>query len=469
MAIYSCSLKSIGKTTHAAGTAGAHIRYIAREGAAAAVFSEHMPQGAEAARTWMDQEERAARKNARVCDKIMVALPRELDAVQQAELVRDYLKDLTQGQVPWFAAIHHDKAHNPHAHIVIRDVSIQTRKRHLRLSDSPKDREKAGLIAKPVDWIRERWEHHANAALTKAGIDERIDRRTLEAQGVERVPTIHVGPNAKHIDENVAPPQSQIRVTYTGREIDYPIIDAGKTRRQHNAEIIDLNIEREARSADPATRAWAQFEREQRAKDRVVDNEIVAGQRRRTAIERRLKQGFQYRARQIRKARDEERAAARAFIREKYAAPLQTMKSAHRGKRDELADTHSRLSHRLMAFLDFTGRTRKRAKKAADMLEAELRSERITVAEVIAMTRIAQLEAVDARHKALFDELNMEKRLKINSLKETAYTERQREQGMLQEREAERESARVKTDKAIKQFVSFQKKRDRSKGRGFKL
>jgi hypothetical protein len=30
MAIYSCNLKSIGRTTHQAGTAGAHIRYISR-------------------------------------------------------------------------------------------------------------------------------------------------------------------------------------------------------------------------------------------------------------------------------------------------------------------------------------------------------------------------------------------------------------------------------------------------------
>jgi hypothetical protein len=30
MAIYSLNLKSIGRTTHAAGTAGAHLLYIAR-------------------------------------------------------------------------------------------------------------------------------------------------------------------------------------------------------------------------------------------------------------------------------------------------------------------------------------------------------------------------------------------------------------------------------------------------------
>lgn len=39
-----------------------------------------------------------------------------------------------------------------------------------------------------------------NAALERAGMDERIDRRTLEAQGIERVPTKHIGPQARQIE-----------------------------------------------------------------------------------------------------------------------------------------------------------------------------------------------------------------------------------------------------------------------------
>jgi hypothetical protein len=67
---------------------------------------------------------------------------------------------------------------------------------------------------------------------------------------------------------------------YPERVIDYPLIDAGRTRRERIAEIADLNIERAARSPDFQTRAMAQFEREQRTKDRVTEAEITAAARR---------------------------------------------------------------------------------------------------------------------------------------------------------------------------------------------
>ena len=98
MAIYSCNLKSIGRTTHAPGTAGAHIRYISRPEAQPVLIAEHMPTEGGPARAWADTRERALRKNARVIDKIRIALPKELDedqrAASQAELgVDDELSD----------------------------------------------------------------------------------------------------------------------------------------------------------------------------------------------------------------------------------------------------------------------------------------------------------------------------------------------------------------------------------------
>ncbi len=79
MAIYSCNLKSIGRSTHAAGTAGAHIRYISRPDADPVLLAERMPYEPDAARAWIDRAERAMRKNGRVLDKLRIALPAELD------------------------------------------------------------------------------------------------------------------------------------------------------------------------------------------------------------------------------------------------------------------------------------------------------------------------------------------------------------------------------------------------------
>jgi len=43
MAIFHLSHKTVGRSTHAAGTAGAHADYIEREQACRIAFGEHMP------------------------------------------------------------------------------------------------------------------------------------------------------------------------------------------------------------------------------------------------------------------------------------------------------------------------------------------------------------------------------------------------------------------------------------------
>ncbi|MFQ5717013.1 MAG: MobA/MobL family protein, partial [Nitrospinales bacterium] len=290
MALYSCNLSSIGKTTHQSGTAGAHIRYIARADAKPEILAEDMPDDPREARTFLDQQERDMRKNGRVIDKIRLALPHELDEAQRARLVQDFMADL-QGnkRVPWFAAIHQigKDAHNPHAHIAVHDRDIATGKRVLRLSDSARDRLKSGLPGpKAVEWIRQRWEEVGNRALARAGINARIDRRTLDAQGIDRLPTIHEGPRAQHINDNVKRPVSKPVMNGAGRVIDYPAIDKGRTRREFNAQIIDLNLERAARSKNPVTAAWAAFEKDQLAKDHALESQIAEDCRLRTAEHR---------------------------------------------------------------------------------------------------------------------------------------------------------------------------------------
>ena len=196
MAIYHLKHASVGRSTHDAGTAGAHVSYITRTGACREVIGSDMPvpvageRGGEA-RAWLDRQEEADRKNARVIDKVTIALPRELNAVQRVELVRAFAAEVTQGRVAWLAAVHDQgkDADNPHAHVVLRDRDLETGKMALRMSQSGS-----------TEMLRGTWERVCNAALERAGMDERIDRRTLEAQGIERVPTKHIGPQARQIE-----------------------------------------------------------------------------------------------------------------------------------------------------------------------------------------------------------------------------------------------------------------------------
>lgn len=172
------------------------MSYITRAGACREVLGSDMPvpaageRGGEA-RAWLDQQENADRKNARVIDKVTIALPLELDATQRVELVRAFAAEVTQGRVPWLAAVHDQDrdADNPHAHVVLRDRDLETGKTALRMSSKGS-----------TEMLRETWERACNAALERAGVDERIDRRTLEAQGIEREPTKHIGPQALQIE-----------------------------------------------------------------------------------------------------------------------------------------------------------------------------------------------------------------------------------------------------------------------------
>ncbi len=185
VAIYSLHLRSVGKTTHAPRTAGAHLRYITRPEARADLLAGRMPIGRHAARRWLDREERRDRQNARVIDKITAALPRELDTQQRRGLVMAFAERVTQGRAAWFAAIHQSgrDTHNPHAHIVIRDRDPETGKRVALLSEK-------GACRK----IRLLWEQAVNAALEAQGSPQRVTRLSHAVRGIEMLPQRHRGP-----------------------------------------------------------------------------------------------------------------------------------------------------------------------------------------------------------------------------------------------------------------------------------
>jgi hypothetical protein len=254
MAIYSLHHSWIGRSTHAARTAGAHIRYITRVEAATCITARHMPADRHKARAWLDKQENEDRKNARVIDKVMVALPIELSHRQRVQLVEAFAETMTCGRAPWFAAIHDagKDASNPHAHLVLRDRDVATGRRVMELSEMD-----------GTDRLRSAWERAANQALARAGFEARIDRRPLAAQGVDRKPEIHVGPNARVLAARgvrpVSAPLEVVRHRHGRHQlvvIDYPAIDRGHTRAEFNAEIQMGNAARElsraARDLSPA-------------------------------------------------------------------------------------------------------------------------------------------------------------------------------------------------------------------------
>jgi hypothetical protein len=341
----------------------------------------------------------------------------------------------------------------------IIDRDIDTGKRVLLLSDSPRDRAKAGLVPNGVEWLREVWETSANLALERAGLEARIDRRSLATQGIDRVPTIHIGPRAYYIDTAVWRPQSKVVPSPTPRHpdrvIDYPMIDGGRTRRERNAEIIDFNLEKAARSPDFETRLWAQFEREQRTSDRPIETQRITAARRRALEERRLRSRFKAQLREIRGKRHAEAALVRGWINQRLAPEIASLKARQNAQWAEMQRHRGRLINLFRKVINMSGQTmRKRAATALRALGRQHKRERAALAAHIRQTRAVQAEAVLVRYLPEIDAIKQSRRQQVAALKERHRDDMLHEDEALQLREAAREQAR----ESLKQQINAWKK-----------
>ena len=135
---------------------------------------------------WNEVERIEKRKDAQLVREVMVALPAELTHAQKQALIREYVQDefVEQGMIADIG--YHDfNSHNPHVHIMLtmREVDAEG------FGKKRREWNKRQLLERQ----RKAWEEYANRALERAGFEERIDRRTLKEQGIEREPQVHLG------------------------------------------------------------------------------------------------------------------------------------------------------------------------------------------------------------------------------------------------------------------------------------
>jgi hypothetical protein len=142
-----------------------------------------------------DASNRAA--SAQLAREVVVALPHELTDQQREWLVKDFVREqFTRKGMIADVNIHapggEGDQRNHHAHILVtmREIGPE--------GFGPKVRE--WNSREQVEHWREQWEGMANKHLERHGHDARIDRRTLEAQGIEREPTTHRGPHVDAIE-----------------------------------------------------------------------------------------------------------------------------------------------------------------------------------------------------------------------------------------------------------------------------
>lgn len=216
MAIYHLTAKTGSR--NGGQSAKAKADYIQREGRYSRDREEvlhtqsgHLPEWAERPADYWDGADLYERANGRLFKEIEFALPVELTLDQQRELVDEFARHLTEGErLPYTLAIHAGNGENPHCHLMIserKNDGIERPADQWFKRYNGKQPERGGAqkseSLKPKAWLeqtREAWSHYANRALEQAGHEARIDHRTLEAQGIERLPGIHLGPNVVEME-----------------------------------------------------------------------------------------------------------------------------------------------------------------------------------------------------------------------------------------------------------------------------
>lgn len=142
-------------------------------------------------RLWNEAERAEKRKDAQLAREIEVSLPHELTEQQREWLVKDFAREafVRRGYVVDIAIHTPDRGgdrRNHHAHLMITmralgpDGFAPMKDRSLNSTDQ-------------LEAWREQWANLANRHLERHGHDARVDHRSLEAQGIEREATSHVG------------------------------------------------------------------------------------------------------------------------------------------------------------------------------------------------------------------------------------------------------------------------------------
>jgi hypothetical protein len=187
-------------------------------------------EAANAERFWNALELFEKRKDAQIALPLDIALPHEMTQQQNIWLAQDYIRETftRQGYVV-LAAIHppdHDER-NIHLHLL---VSLRKIDAHGFARTKTEQQDNYRNRDAYIENLREKWEHLANRHLERHGIDARIDRRTLQEQGIERAAQTHRGPTKSAVVFLEQDRAARAAAVAEIKNLQAQIIDLGATR-----------------------------------------------------------------------------------------------------------------------------------------------------------------------------------------------------------------------------------------------
>ena len=228
MAIYHLSVKTVSRTSGRSATAAAAYRagakitdertgeihdYTRKTGVVSAdlILPSNAPDWAhDRERIWNAAEQAETRKNSTVAREFEVALPDELSPSERLRLSHDFARELVArhgcaADVAIHAPSKEGDDRNHHAHIL-----LSTRRLGLEgFGEKTRELDAKKTGSELVTQWRERFAELTNERLQENGITTRVDHRTLEAQGIDREPTQHLGPSATAIERRTGQASSK--------------------------------------------------------------------------------------------------------------------------------------------------------------------------------------------------------------------------------------------------------------------
>ena len=171
---------------------------------------------------WNSVEKIEKSKNSQLAREIEIALPKELSREKQINLVREYVKEnFVKVGMCADIALHDKNDGNPHAHILLtmrplnedKTWGAKSKKEYILDENGEKVKLKNGNYKTrkidTVDWNeqdkaeewRKSWADITNKYLEENSIQEKVDHRSYERQGIEQIPTIHLGVSASQMEK----------------------------------------------------------------------------------------------------------------------------------------------------------------------------------------------------------------------------------------------------------------------------
>jgi hypothetical protein len=173
---------------------------------------------------WNAVEKIEKARNSQLAREIEIALPVELSLDEQTELAREFCKNtFVNNGMAADICIHNPKKENenPHAHIMLtmrpfnEDGTWGDKQKKVYVLDengnkiyNQKKRQYKCKTAPTTDWNdktkaeewRAAWAKEINLALAKKTIHEKVDHRSYKRQGVDKIPTVHLGVSANQME-----------------------------------------------------------------------------------------------------------------------------------------------------------------------------------------------------------------------------------------------------------------------------